>query len=435
MQKKRNAWLILAVGVLALPGLAVAQTKPSTERSTPFTSALRESWTQIDTNADDLISKEEIEVALKNPEIKGDAAAVVGSLKLVTRSKEDAAPKLTKSYFEEYNAQAKGQKRENGEAAADATTDPDRQPGGNPATRESGVNWDRYFSAGKARIARFSGSKHWTPTNFLLENCKQGPLGDCFFVASVSSMAWRDPERLAKLVVEQPDGSYEARFPGVEVFKFPALTDSQLAISGTTSGGGAWLAVMEQAFGRYRSRVRGGSTDVEGTDILRRGGDSAPTIQALTGNKTKRISFPKTAEERQAQESKYLEDLRKEITSAISEKRLITIGMQPPKTAPTVSVKNPDGSETKKPAGTLPKIPKGIVTNHVYMLVAYDPATDTVEVWNPHGNTFKPKGEPGLTNGFVTEKGRFKLTLAQAYSFYTSMTFEQSQSITKADAK
>jgi len=57
-------------------------------------------------------------------------------------------------------------------------------------------------------------------------------------------------------------------------------------------------------------------------------------------------------------------------------------------------------------------------------VLAYDAATDVVEIWNPHGQTFHPKGPAGLANGYETAHGRFKLPLAEAYSFYTSFTFE-----------
>ena len=82
------------------------------------------------------------------------------------------------------------------------------------------------------------------------------------------------------------------------------------------------------------------------------------------------------------------------------------------------------GASTPPATGTLPRIPPGFQKKHVYAIVGYDPATDVVEIWNPHGQTFHPRSPPGLTNGYETTHGRFKLPLTDAYSFYTSFTFE-----------
>ena len=163
--------------------------------------------------------------------------------------------------------------------------------------------------------------------------------------------------------------------------------------------------------------MRGGSTDVDGTEILRRGGDSAVTIQQLTGHATRRIRFPTTAEERVAQREKVLPELRDALRNALAKQRLITAGIDPPARLRPAA----DGTPA---VGTLPRIPPGFQKKHVYAIVGYDAASDVVEIWNPHGQTFRPKGPAGLANGYETAHGRFKLPLAEAYSFYTSFTFE-----------
>ena len=52
-------------------------------------------------------------------------------------------------------------------------------------------------------------------------------------------------------------------------------------------------------------------------------------------------------------------------------------------------------------------------------------------IWNPHSNTFQPKGKPGLENGYVTEGGKFTLPLTEAYQFYGSFTFETDKPLEK----
>ena len=47
-----------------------------------------------------------------------------------------------------------------------------------------------------------------------------------------------------------------------------------------------------------------------------------------------------------------------------------------------------------------------------------------VEFWNPHGQSFKPKGPAGLQNGYATQYGRFQVPLSEAYRFFSSFAFE-----------
>jgi hypothetical protein len=49
-----------------------------------------------------------------------------------------------------------------------------------------------------------------------------------------------------------------------------------------------------------------------------------------------------------------------------------------------------------------------------------------VEIWNPHGQSFTPKGPAGLQNGYPTVHGRFHVPLPEAYQFFSSFDFEMS---------
>jgi hypothetical protein len=59
-----------------------------------------------------------------------------------------------------------------------------------------------------------------------------------------------------------------------------------------------------------------------------------------------------------------------------------------------------------------------------YAVVSYARAHDLVGVWNPHGQEFSRKGEPGLANGYPAEHGRFTLPLTEAYTFCGNFAFE-----------
>jgi hypothetical protein len=179
---------------------------------------------------------------------------------------------------------------------------------------------------------------------------------------------------------------------------------------------------MEQAFGKYLGRRKGEGDEIEGTNVIRTGGDSAPTITALTGHKTLRLSFGKTVEYRKADAGEMLPKIREQLRISLANHRLITAGMNPPSTKP-----GPNGEPAPALNGTPVPIPPDINIGHVYAVVSYDPATDVIEIWNPHGQHFVPKGPPGIANGYPTEHGRFKLPLTEAYQFYTSFTFEQAE--------
>jgi hypothetical protein len=392
--------------------------------TTPFTTALMKNFDRWDVNTDGILSADEIDRAVADPASRGDDGAAAGTLKLLSRSSKLADTRLTRAYFADYAERAakiRPSTRPSAASAEDATTLAGATGTIAASSAAVPVNWDVYFSASQRRIDRGKGPA-W-PKEFTLDDMHQGPLGDCFFIATVGSMVARDPARLHQMVKPLPNGGYEVTFPNAQPIRLAQLTDAQLAISSTTESSGPWLAVVEQAFGRYRSVVKGGSADVEGTDILRKGGDSAPTISHLTGHATRRIRFPRTAEERERRANEDLPTLRQAILENLRERRLITAGILPPSSATT----RPSTQPTDGPAASLPQIPPGILKRHVYAVVGYDAATDVVEIWNPHGQTFTPKGPPGLQNGYITVDGRFKLPLGEAYRFYTSFTFESAE--------
>lgn len=389
---------------------------------TPFVKSILAHFSAWDTNHDGQLSPEEIDALMKDPDIHGDAAATVSALKLITRGSKGRLPPLTVEYFEKYNTQVAGiLAQETAGDLVDATNAAAGEEGDIPAAKPIGsaAKWDRYFIAGKKRLET-AGQGQWSTSKFDLGRVKQGALGDCFFIASLGSVLSHRPERIKKLIQQQPDGSYKATFEGVPTFTVPKLTDAEIAVS-SSSGEGAFLAVFEEAYGKYRALIKGGTADVEGTDILTHGGDSAPTLQALTGHDTQRIVFPRTVEARAAARDKVLPKVRLLLIHNMQHHLAITAGGVVGVSARSVRI----GERTAvTPQGTLPIDPPDIQRNHVYAIVDYDAKTDRVTFWNPHGETFQPKGEPGLKHGYVTKHGKFTLPLTEAYQFYGSFTFE-----------
>jgi len=178
------------------------------------------------------------------------------------------------------------------------------------------------------------------------------------------------------------------------------------------------LAVMEQAFARYRMLKLGIDTVIDATDVIGHGGLTGPTIDALTGNGHKRIGVAASVERRKAEAGKILPDLRARLLAAINDHRVTTVSVVPP------AADNAGKISKGNDHGTAPRIPAGITRHHAYAIISYDQRSDVIGLWNPHGQNFTPKGTPGLENGYSTEHGRFTLPLTEAYSFCNDFTFE-----------
>jgi hypothetical protein len=367
-----------------------------------------------------------------DPNVKGDDAAVAGTLKLMSRSKKITVPRLTREYFAEYDKQALAHPIKATTAAAEtATTDTGTSQ--NPAVQVVGVQkpikWDLYFIAGKGRIAKGGGP--W-PTSFNLDHAHQGQLGDCYLIATIGSMVVHNPSEVEQLVKPAGDGSYRVTIPSTQPFMLAPLTQSQLVISSTTTGQGEWLAVIEQAVGKYNEKVKG-IIDDEGTDTIANGGQLDAAMTMLTGHKCLKIRLRTTIAHRELDVNKTLPLLRKELISAIHDNRVITAAVTPPVLPTTQPAAVPAAARPGAPvltADMLPKIPPNINTKHAYAILGYDADSDMVEVWNPHGQFFTPKGADGLQNGYKTDHGKFHIPLKDAYTFFTSFVFEESSPAT-----
>ncbi len=438
--------LSLACLVAATRGNRAASTDG---RHSPFVEAVARNWAAWDTNGDGTLSADEIEHAVLNPAIRGDDAAAAAALEMVSRNtKKYTLPPLTRDYFAQYDGHATGAKV-TGEEAATATVDVDRSAPG------SAPKWDLLFAASKHRIqtataaAAAGTAKPSAPVGSdLLLHMRQGPLGDCFFVAVVGSAVNRDPADLRPILKPVPGGKFDVAFAnGASPFVLPPLTDAERAMSSSTGGQGDWLAMLEQAYGRYRHMTHPRPTDgatpaaatptatIEGTDSICHGGNPAPVITALTGHAAKWVSLPHDAAKRAAESTELLQKLRTHLAEAVRDRKLMvgTVGAVPDGKG---EGKPTDGEEpTDKPTSTSLPSPPNISHDHCYAVLGYDAASDVLTIWNPHGQNFTPKGEPGIANGYPTAHGVFKVPLAQAYQFYSSFYFETANKPTATHAK
>jgi hypothetical protein len=417
------------ITLLAASQAAFAAGPTTSPVHTPFVTVLLRDFDSWDSNHDGTLSLDEINRVVIDPSVKGDDAAAAAAIKLLFRRKTIHLPPLTKSYFDDYDQKAMEVIKHRPAGAvqpADAISATMDTVGAGastqPAEKDARIpaDFDLYFAAGKQRIAR--GGADPFPGRFILDHTRQGPLGDCFLVAAANSIAFHEPDRLARLIVPAKNGSYEVRIPATQTITVPALTDAELAISSTTAGDGVWMAIIEQAYGKYESASQGHGTDVEGTELVRTGGMAMEAVEVLTGEKCVRIRLGRTAEARKADAGKVLPKLRQQLVQAFDNHRAVTAGTGSRTLAPLAA--GPSNRESQ----TGIQLPPNITGGHAYAVLSYDPTTDVIEMWNPHGQSFQPKGPPGLANGYPTEHGRFKLPLTEAYQFFEAFGFEQPDS-------
>lgn len=416
----RPYWVVvvLALSIGAAP-TTVPTTMPTTGPTrTPFTTIVAQDFDQWDTNDDHVLAADEIDALVLDPSIKGEDAAAVAAMKIVLRGGKFTVPPLTRDYFETYE-----------QAVA--------------AKKKPTPNWDGYFRSSKRRIT-LGGELHWPAEGLSLKNMRQGPLGDCYLVAVVGAMVERDSSQLHAMVTPLPDRRFQIALPATQPIVVGPLTDAQIAISSTTAGDGVWLALFEQVFGRLRATLAGKVDTLEVTDLIARGGSTSASIAALTGHGRKLVYFPRN---RDRDEEYQTARIRGEIVKALDEKRIITATVaalptttpsarpttsvstagDAPTTAPTIAIIAPTTRSASDVATTQrsPRIvPPGIDTKHAYAVLAYDAETDTVELWNPHGQSFRPKGPPGLPHGYKTTNGRFRVPMREAYRFLSLITIE-----------
>ncbi|MCL2700841.1 MAG: C2 family cysteine protease [Phycisphaerae bacterium] len=99
----------------------------------------------------------------------------------------------------------------------------------------------------------FVGGPNYTDIN-------QGNVGDCYFLASLASLAETNPMVIQQAVVSLGDGTYAVRFykNGKEVYvrvdgDLPVGSNGQLAYAKPGDNGAIWVAVMEKAYAFFRT--------------------------------------------------------------------------------------------------------------------------------------------------------------------------------------
>jgi hypothetical protein len=108
----------------------------------------------------------------------------------------------------------------------------------------------------------FSGDPLFAPAGPSPDDVIQGQLGDCYYLATLASIAQTDPQQIRQDIVQLSDGSFLVRFnsDGHAVYEhvdsqLPVYDDGQLAYAQLGEDNSVWVAVMEKAFAVFRNNA------------------------------------------------------------------------------------------------------------------------------------------------------------------------------------
>lgn len=451
-----TAALLPALSLIGLTHSLSAQTTPTPATSpalsraslkAEFLAQLDANFAKWDRDKNGELSKGEIDRATIDPAVTGKAAAALVALKRSLSSKTYTVKPLTRDNIAEYLQNARANDR----------TQPD---------------FIGLYAAASVKAARINRDLFASGTP-KLEMLHQGRMGDCFALAPLGAMISRNPQEVVNLFHPQPDGTIQVTFGNGKPLVITPLTDSEILLSASARQDGVWVNVYEKAVGEHSLAAKAAtrssrkpvtpetttaksdkSDKAERSDkeeevataleAIAHGGSAGRVITVITGHRIQRFSCtpwhiapktdtpatttttpsnttttdkpageavakapvkPKTPESEESKAEK-LTKLRALLTESLhtTQKRLVCAG-----TPKTVSV-------------------PGISPTHAYAILDYDPDQDTLLIWNPHGNTFQPKGTPGLDNGYPTTAGKFTIPLKEAITFMAGFSFETTES-------
>jgi hypothetical protein len=366
-----GALLALAILVLARPP-ARAESKSHPEFAKVVAADFR-SW---DHDGNGALSNDEVSRLVASPRVKGEQAAALAAIRRYQRQPE-AKANISRAFL----------------------LAPEKHEPKGPKLGGNFLPFLEHIRSTPHKLFATAGA----PT---MSGMAQGPLGDCYFVATVGALVRLRRAEVRKMFHPQGDGSCEVVFGDGERVKVPPITDAQIALGSYTGREGLWLTTLEVADGSLRAGHR--RTDAAALDIIH-GGNTAHVIERLTGHKAERIGIrkrsgghePPTGSEVTALKAKVREVLK----ACEAERRVVTTSI---------------GKSG---------VPPAMGHNHAYAILGLEGAN--VRVWNPWGahNNHTPKGKPGLKAGYVTRDGQFSLPLDDFVHLFGEISFETSKKL------
>ncbi|HVJ85608.1 MAG TPA: C2 family cysteine protease [Caulifigura sp.] len=367
---------VLSAGAFVAPGFAAESSTAAT--ASPFFGQVHQNFATWDLDHNGELSVEEVEKAVNNPAIQGEAAAAAASLRRAVRA-DKSLPPLTEEKI----------------AASLKTTSTKEKP------------QPKYESMYESALKKITSSRKelFVEETPRLETVAQGRMGNCFLLASLGSCTHCDPSRLKSMFELQPNGRVLVKFGTGETMELDLPTDAELAIGASTANTGLWANMYEKAIGTAMLNRSGPGRYPTPISRISGGGTPSVPLAHLTGHVVRKHSCRdyRTPVDEKGASAADLDPLRKDLIAAFAEGRLVVGGCGPKADQ---------------------RLVKGIVYLHSYGVLEYDAKTDTVLFWNPLGTSRTPDGPEGLENGYTVKHGLFRVPLKEAVMWFGSFSIE-----------
>jgi hypothetical protein len=374
---RRQGFLSALLLLLAVtpPCCVQAQSKTSDQ----FMQAVAARFYTWDLDHNQTLSMAELDVAIKDPANTGRPAAALAALRRASLSADYTLPPLTFNNIRELASRP-------------------------PAKHQP--NLARLYMEGLRRINSLTNGQLFASNLPRLETIRQGRIGDCFCLAPIGAMVHRDPREVASMFSTAGEYHCVVRIGG-ESIVVPLPTDAERAMGKLASNGqdGLWVNLYEEAMGQLHNSLKlPDQQSYSPIEAIAGGGSAGKIISFLTGHKVSGFSleFGKNPAAPAALLNPRLAALRRKLADATGQKRLVVCSTQRPATP-------------------------GLTSHHVYALLAYDPINDSIDIWNPHGNDFIPKGPSGPINGYPTRHGLFTIPVPEFVQLFSSMALEDTE--------
>lgn len=227
----------------------------------------------------------------------------------------------------------------------------------------------------------------------------QGKLGNCFLVSAIGWLALNHPDEI-KAAIEPTAQGYNVHFPSGKVVKVDPPTEAEIVFNNRYAGGdGLWVTVLQKAFGEKYANYSSFQDNVETTLNTADGGLPFLVQHIWTGKTALGVAV-------------------KPETRALVREKLMDIKEKGYLAQTCTDDANAKGAPVP-----------GIVYGHAYALLAFNPVTNHVTIWNPWGNNFVPNGKEGLQNGYLTRGGIFTMAFDDYLQVFGELMYEGEEAI------
>jgi hypothetical protein len=366
--------IVLVLAAMLAPSRGL-EAGPAPDDKVGFSAQVAAHFEEWDLNRDGTLSSDELSALVPDVRIRDEAACALAAIHRVQRGKD---PAWHHAAF-----------RRDDLVGPDVGSGTGRRP-----------PFARIYRQGLTRL-RATRHELFGPAAPRLVGIHQGPLGDCFLIATVGAVVGRDPATVRALVGQSTDGTFLVRFPGGPTVPVASVSDTEILLGSTDGDQGLWLIVIEKAYGELvlACRSRPGTP----MDLLSGAGTSTKTLQLFTGRDGLALRFRPHGSHHvpgRAAVAELAPQARAILAEAQLERRLICCGT------------------TTAPA------PPGITPNHIYAVLGYDASRDVVDLWNPWGHHFTPEGPAGLESGYPVRDGRFSVPMTDFVRIFAAVTYE-----------